>query len=192
MAGGQRDHLAVQLKRNVKFHNGEPFDGAAVKFSIERMLDPKQGAPGRTSIATSIMSTSWIRTRSTSSPAPFPRSHVRMSRATAAPWASCRQVHRPVRRHLRGQPVGTGPFKFVEWSRTSDCAGGHKDYHRGAPRSSAGLPPRARADDARGPLPSPARRPGERHPARFRREDQVQQHGAHRDQHAGRFVIMVR
>src|SRR6267142_2393398 len=41
-----------KLKRNVKFHNGEPFDGAAVKFSIERMLDPKQGAPGRTSIAT--------------------------------------------------------------------------------------------------------------------------------------------
>src|SRR5207249_8386087 len=41
-----------KLKRNVQFHNGEPFDAAAVKFSVERMLDPKQGAPGRTSIAT--------------------------------------------------------------------------------------------------------------------------------------------
>ena len=41
-----------KLRRNVKFHNGEPFDAAAVKFSIDRMLDPKQAAPGRTSIAT--------------------------------------------------------------------------------------------------------------------------------------------
>ena len=36
----------------MKFHNGEPFDAAAVKFSIERMLNPQQAAPGRTSIAT--------------------------------------------------------------------------------------------------------------------------------------------
>src|SRR5437867_3171969 len=41
-----------RLRRGVHFHNGEPFDAAAVKFSIERMLDPKQAAPGRTSIAT--------------------------------------------------------------------------------------------------------------------------------------------
>ena len=41
-----------KLRRDVKFHNGEPFDAAAVKFSIERMLNPQQAAPGRTSIAT--------------------------------------------------------------------------------------------------------------------------------------------
>jgi len=34
-----------KLRRNVKFHNGEPFDAAAVKFSIERMLNPQQAAP---------------------------------------------------------------------------------------------------------------------------------------------------
>ena len=36
-----------KLRRNVKFHNGEPFDAAAVKFSIERMLNPQQAAPGK-------------------------------------------------------------------------------------------------------------------------------------------------
>src|SRR5207244_12066733 len=41
-----------KLRRGIKFHNGEPLDAAAVKYSIERMLNPKQGAPGRTSIAT--------------------------------------------------------------------------------------------------------------------------------------------
>ena len=39
-----------KLRRNVKFHNGEPFDASAVKFSIERMLNPQQAAPGRTKI----------------------------------------------------------------------------------------------------------------------------------------------
>src|SRR5205085_31772 len=41
-----------RLRRGIKFHNGEAFDAAAVKFSVERMLNPKQGAPGRASIAT--------------------------------------------------------------------------------------------------------------------------------------------
>src|SRR5947207_10200210 len=40
-----------KLRRGIKFHNGEPLDAAAVKYSLERMLNPKQGAPGRTSIA---------------------------------------------------------------------------------------------------------------------------------------------
>src|SRR5216117_580470 len=41
-----------KLRRGIKFHNGDPLDAAAVKYSIERMLNTKQGAPGRTSIAT--------------------------------------------------------------------------------------------------------------------------------------------
>src|SRR5437879_13705285 len=41
-----------KLRRGIQFHNGEPLDAAAVKYSIERMLNPKQGPPGRTSIAT--------------------------------------------------------------------------------------------------------------------------------------------
>src|SRR5256886_16917297 len=41
-----------KLRRGIKFHNGEPLDAAAVKYSIERMLNPKQGAPRRTSLAT--------------------------------------------------------------------------------------------------------------------------------------------
>src|SRR5262245_45473383 len=30
-----------KLRKGIKFHNGEPFDAEAVKFSWERMVDPK-------------------------------------------------------------------------------------------------------------------------------------------------------
>ncbi|PYM60610.1 MAG: hypothetical protein DMD77_00465 [Candidatus Rokuibacteriota bacterium] len=91
-----------KLKRNVKFHTGEPFDAAAVKFSVERMLDPKQGAPGRTSIAT------------------IDHVDVIVAQVGDAGFAV--------------KPVGTGPFKFVEWVKDERLVlEANKDYHRGAP-----------------------------------------------------------
>ena len=36
-----------KLREGVAVHNGEPFDSAAVKFSIERYLDPATGFPAR-------------------------------------------------------------------------------------------------------------------------------------------------
>lgn len=43
------DPLRVRfnLRRGVTFHNGEAFDSSAVKFSIERYLDPAAGFPAR-------------------------------------------------------------------------------------------------------------------------------------------------
>jgi peptide/nickel transport system substrate-binding protein len=107
-----------KLKRNVKFHNGEPFDAAAVKFSIERMLNPKQGAPGRTSIATiDHVDVVDPYTVNVITKAPFPLLTVRMSPG------HCGTVGIVPPKYLAQvgdaafaiKPVGTGPFKFVEW-----------------------------------------------------------------------------
>lgn len=40
-----------KLRPGVKFHNGEPLDAAAVKFSLERLVDPKLKLRGATPFA---------------------------------------------------------------------------------------------------------------------------------------------
>ena len=126
-----------KLKRNVKFHNGEPFDAAAVKFSIERMLDPKQGAPGRTSIATiDHVDVVDPYTVNVITKAPFPLLAVRMSPGHCGtvgivPPKYLAQVGDAA---FAVKPVGTGPFKFVEWVKDERLVlEANKDYHRGAP-----------------------------------------------------------
>ena len=126
-----------KLKRNVKFHNGEPFDAAAVKFSVERMLNPKQGAPGRTSIATidhvDVIDASTV---NVVTKAPFPLLPIRMSPG------HCGTVGIVPPKYLAQvgdagfavKPVGTGPYKFVEWVKDDRLVlEANKDYHRGAP-----------------------------------------------------------
>jgi len=126
-----------KLKRNVKFHNGEPFDAAAVKFSVERMLDPKQGAPGRTSIATiDHVDVVDPYTVNVITKAPFPLLAVRMSPGHCGtvgivPPKYIAQVGDAT---FAVKPVGTGPYKFVEWVKDERLVlEANKDYHRGAP-----------------------------------------------------------
>jgi len=46
------DDLTLQLKlrRGVVFHNGEPFNADAVRFTFERVLDPNQKSPNRANV----------------------------------------------------------------------------------------------------------------------------------------------
>jgi peptide/nickel transport system substrate-binding protein len=126
-----------KLRRNVKFHNGEPFDAAAVKFSIDRMLDPKQAAPGRTSIATidrvEIVDPFTV---NVITKAPFPLLPVRMSPGHCGTVGIVppKYVAQVGDAGFAVKPVGTGPYKFVEWVKDERLVlEANKDYHRGAP-----------------------------------------------------------
>src|SRR5437660_3926978 len=124
-----------KLRPGAKFHNGEPVDAEAVKFSLERLVDPKLKLRG--------------------SPPFAPLSHVEIVDAltvrihTRAPWPildtlmSATQAAILPPRHYRDKdssqagraPVGSGPFRFVRWVRDERIElEANEQYWRGAPR----------------------------------------------------------
>lgn len=126
-----------KLRRGVKFHNGEPFDATAVKFSIERMLNPQQAAPGRTSIATidrvEILDPLTV---NVITKAPFPLLPVRMSPGHCGTVGILppKYVAQVGDAGFAVKPVGTGPYRFVEWVKDERLVlEANKDYHRGTP-----------------------------------------------------------
>ena len=126
-----------KLRRGIKFHNGEPLDAAAVKFSIERMLNPKQGAPGRTSIATidrvDVVDASTVNIVTSK---PFPLLPVRMSPGHCGTVGIVppKYIEQVGDAGFAVKPVGTGPYKFVEWVKDERLVlDANRDYHRGAP-----------------------------------------------------------
>ena len=41
----------LRLRRGVVFHNGEPFNAEAVRFTLQRVLNPEQKSPNRANVA---------------------------------------------------------------------------------------------------------------------------------------------
>ena len=56
--------VTIKLRPGVKFHDGEPFDAEAAKFSLERHLTLTGVVPQAGTRERSIMSTSSIHSRS--------------------------------------------------------------------------------------------------------------------------------
>ena len=124
-----------QLREGVKFHNGEPFDAAAVKFSIDRILNPETKSP-MISYVNTIEKVEIINpmTVNITTKAPDPLLLYRVGELHG-------QIMPP--RYLKEKgdvefgklPVGTGPYKverFVKNDRLVLVA--NEAYWRGAPR----------------------------------------------------------
>lgn len=124
------------LREGVKFHNGEEFNAEAVKYSLERVLDPKQKSP-RASMLSMIESvtaedkfTVVITTRS-----PAPTLLASLAVNEIVPPAYVKEVGDE---KFAAAPVGTGPFTFSnsENSGSRVVLEKNDDYWGGAPRIS--------------------------------------------------------
>ncbi|MBL8696803.1 MAG: ABC transporter substrate-binding protein [Alphaproteobacteria bacterium] len=126
-----------KLRPGVKFHNGEAFDAAAVKFSFDRALDPEFKSPYRSRIAVikSVTVVDALTVRfATEKPYPtmlstlyeasfpaliVPPAHVK----AGGPDALARRA------------IGTGPYRFVEWAKDERVViEANPDYWGGAPK----------------------------------------------------------
>jgi len=113
---GDRTHI-FRLHKGVTFHNGDPFTAADVKWNLERVKD-KQQAPihaWKLELLESVeMPDSHTIKLSFAKPYPFLRVAFTGSTGRAGTILSPRAVKEKGKAYGRS-PVGTGPFKFVEW-----------------------------------------------------------------------------
>jgi len=110
-----RDGLSwtFKLRKGVKFHTGDPFTSKSVKFSLERLKDKKLARSGWWSeldrVDTPDEYTAIVRTTAPVGP-------MLSNLMTPTVMYSEKQAERdgPT---FYDKPIGTGPYKFVEWRK---------------------------------------------------------------------------
>jgi len=112
--GSDKLTWTFKLRPNVKFHDGIPFDSRAVKFSLERIAgDPKVRATRKASYAfLDKIETPDPLTVTIKSKQPYPDLPYMMADRSSM-MVSPTAAKDPIA--FARNPVGTGPFKFVEW-----------------------------------------------------------------------------
>jgi ABC-type transport system substrate-binding protein len=104
-----------KIRKGVKFQNGEPVNAQAVKFSIDRVLDPAQKSylrdrfKGITSVQVVDDLTVRLKTEK-----PNPVLLERLTNLAIVPPAYVKEKGDVF---IAKNPVGSGPYRFVEWAR---------------------------------------------------------------------------
>jgi peptide/nickel transport system substrate-binding protein len=108
-----------KLRKGVKFHNGEPFTAASVKATIDYALDPANKThyasasfwgPVKEVQAVDDYTVRFV----TAKPWPTLIDNASLTNALIMPAKALKELGP---QKLAQHPIGTGPFKFVEWRR---------------------------------------------------------------------------
>ena len=121
-----------KLRQNVKWHDGTEFTSDDVKYTIDRILNPDSRSPqrGLLSQIASVDATDKSTVRITTRAAFVP---ILTNLATAA-YVVPRAYHTRVGRDFARRPVGTGPYKWVEWVPDERIVlEANTDYYAGRP-----------------------------------------------------------
>jgi peptide/nickel transport system substrate-binding protein len=127
-----------KLRHGVKFHNGDPFTSADVKFSLERTYDPN----AKTMVATVFTTIDKIDAPDpftvvihTKKPDPLLAARLAFYGGQIVPKKYLESVGND---GFNAKPVGTGPVRFVSWVKDDkltleanpDYFGGRPDFER--------------------------------------------------------------
>lgn len=104
-----------ELRRNVKFQDGTPFNAQAVKYSVERLINPENKAAGAYVLSmiktVRVIDDDTVEFVTADPFAPLLAHLTHPVTAIVSPTAA-----RASGKDFGRQPVGTGPFKFSRWN----------------------------------------------------------------------------
>jgi peptide/nickel transport system substrate-binding protein len=107
------------LREGVKFHDGTPFDASAVKVNFDRVISaPMKGTIGNNYLnmikETVVVNPTTVRIVLDK---PFGAFLAHLGHPSVGHLASPAAVEKQGWDAMTHRPVGTGPFRFVEWAR---------------------------------------------------------------------------
>lgn len=122
-----------ELRKGVKFQDGESFDANAVKFTIDRILDPKQDSPRASMLsmvkAVTVEDADTV-VITTKEPSPTLLAELAVNEIVPPAY-----VQRVGDKAFAAKPIGTGPFKFSEWVANERVVlTANDDYWGGRPK----------------------------------------------------------
>jgi peptide/nickel transport system substrate-binding protein len=122
----------LRLRTGVTFHDGEPFDAAGVRFTIEKLLDPSSSSPIRAQLdAIDHVETPDAQTAVIVMKRPFAPLLAELTQLMMLPPAYTERVGFAA---LAERPNGTGPYRLTEHIRDERIVlEGHESHWRGAP-----------------------------------------------------------
>ena len=144
---------AFKLRQGVKWHNGDPFTSADVKYSIERTYDPA----AKTRVSTVLTTIEKIEAPDpstvvihTKKPDPLLPARLGFYAGQIVPKKYLESVGPEV---FNQKPIGTGPVRFVSWTKDDrvvleanpDYWGGKPDFDRLIVRALPEMAPRVAA-----------------------------------------------
>jgi len=123
-----------KLREGVKFTNGEDFNAHAVKYSLDRVLNPDNNAPTRSYVSTvSEVKVIDDYTVHVITKKPDPLIPVRFNRYPTQ-IVPPKYVEEVGQEYFAQHPIGTGPYKFVEWNKGSSVVlEANEEYWGGSP-----------------------------------------------------------
>ena len=138
-----------KLRKGVRFHDGTPFDAKAVKYFFDRVLGDEK--PFKASLYTPFVQGAQVVDDGTVRvmlKQPFAAFLFRL--AHSAGGIASPAAHQKWGKDLTLHPVGTGPFKFVEWVKGDRVVLERNDgYWGGRPRLDRVTVKTVREDSAR-------------------------------------------